>query len=75
VVVELIPTRGHERRIFNRELFSWFYVRYLIQHCFICCRSDSTVSEDALIELRTLATLALAVRRSNHSASSHPQLG
>jgi hypothetical protein len=33
------------------------------QHCFICRPSDSPVSEDAGIEPRTLATLALAVRR------------
>ncbi len=33
----------------------------------------SAVSEDARIELRTVATLAMAVRRSNHSARSpHP---
>ncbi len=31
-----------------------------------------TVSEDAGIELRTVATSALAVRSSNHSARSHP---
>ncbi len=37
-----------------------------IQHCFICRPSDSTVSEDAGIEPRTVATSALAVRRSNH---------
>jgi hypothetical protein len=41
---------------------------YDVQHCFICCPSDSTVSE---IEPRTVATTALAVRRSNHSARSH----
>ncbi len=41
---------------------------------FICRRSDSPVSEDAGIEPRTVATLALAVRRSNHSARSHPQI-
>ncbi len=41
---------------------------YYIQHCFICRPSDSTVSEDAEIEPRTVATSALAVRRSNHSA-------
>jgi hypothetical protein len=40
---------------------------YFIQHCFICCPSDSTVSEDAGIEPRTVATSALAVRRSSHS--------
>ncbi len=45
---------------------------YNIQHWFICRPSDSTVSEDAWIELGTVATTALAVRRSNHSARSHP---
>ncbi len=40
-----------------------------IQHCFICPPSDSTVSEDA--GTRTVATTALAVRRSNHLARSH----
>ncbi len=39
---------------------------YFIQHCFISRPSDTTVSEDAGIELRTVAILALAVRRSNH---------
>jgi hypothetical protein len=37
--------------------------------------SNSTVSEDAGIVLKTVATSALAVRRSNHSARSHPQIG
>jgi hypothetical protein len=45
-----------------------------IQQCFICRLLDSSVSEDAGIEPRTGATLALAARRSNHSARSHPQL-
>jgi hypothetical protein len=35
---------------------------------------DSIVSEDAGIEPRTVATTALAVRRSNHSDRSHPQI-
>ncbi len=35
---------------------------YCIQHCFIRRPSDSTVSEDAEIEPRTVATSALAVR-------------
>jgi hypothetical protein len=40
---------------------------YVIQHCFIYRPSDSAVSEDAAgIELRTIATLALTARRSNH---------
>jgi hypothetical protein len=30
---------------------------YVIQHCFICRPSESTVSEDAAIEPRTVATL------------------
>ncbi len=50
-----------------------FFSVYCIQHCFFCRPSDSTVSEDAGIEPRTVATSALAERRSNHSAISHPQ--
>jgi hypothetical protein len=46
---------------------------YVIQHFFICRPSNSTVSEDAWIEPRTVATLALTARRSNHSARSHPR--
>ncbi len=38
------------------------------QHCLICRPLDSTVSEDAGIGPRTVATFALAVRRSNHLA-------
>jgi hypothetical protein len=34
---------------------------YCIQHCFICRPSDSTVSDVAGIEPRTVATSALAV--------------
>ncbi len=37
-----------------------------IQHCFIYRPSDSTVSEDAGIEPRTVAASALAVRRSKY---------
>jgi hypothetical protein len=39
----------------------------IIQYCLICCSSDSTVSEDAEIKARTIETLVLAVRRSNHA--------
>ncbi len=47
---------------------------YFIQHCFTCCPSDSTVSEDAAGLPRTVVTLVVPVRRSNHwSARSHPQ--
>jgi hypothetical protein len=48
-------------------IFRVFLLMYVIQHCFICCPSDSTVSEDA-----GNATLALTARRSNHLARSHP---
>jgi hypothetical protein len=44
---------------------------YFIQHCFTCRPSDSTVSEDAGIEPRNVATSALAVRSSINSARSH----
>ncbi len=53
----------------------FIFVMYFIQHCFISRPSDSFVSEDAGIEPRTVATVALAVRRSDLSAGSHPQLG
>jgi hypothetical protein len=46
------------------EFFGFFLLMYVILHCFICRPSDSTVSEDAGIEPRTVATLALTARRS-----------
>ncbi len=56
--------------------FFWiFFSMYCIQHCLICRPSDTAVSEDAEIEPRTVTTSALAVRRSNHQARSHPRLG
>ncbi len=50
----------------------FFFFMYVIQHCFICRPSESTVSEDAGIKPRTVATLALTARLFNHSARSHP---
>jgi hypothetical protein len=50
--------------IFLGDFF--FFCSYNIQHGFICRPSDSTVPTDAGIEPRTVATSALAVRRSNH---------
>jgi hypothetical protein len=49
----------------------FIFFPYNIQHCFISHPSDSTVPTDAGIEPRTVATGALAVRRSNHEARSH----
>jgi hypothetical protein len=57
----------------NRRIFRIFKT-YFVQHCFIC-RLDFTVSEDAGIKPRTVASLVLAVRHSNQSTSSHPPLG
>jgi hypothetical protein len=51
--------------------FYYFSVRYSTLLCLPPLRY-STVLEDAGIEPRTVATLALAVRHSNHSARSHP---
>ncbi len=45
---------------------TFLFFSYYIQHCFIFRPSDSTVPTDAGIEPRTVATSALAVRRSNH---------
>jgi hypothetical protein len=55
----------------NYQQANFCFFMNFIQHCFICCPSDSIVSEEAGIEPRTVATSAMAVRRSNHSRS-HP---
>jgi hypothetical protein len=58
------------------ELFGDFYFIKVIQHCFICRPSDSTVLEDAGIEPRIATTLALTARPSKHSARrSHTNFG
>jgi hypothetical protein len=49
--------------LLKRDSFD-FIKMYFIQHCFVFRPSDSTVSEDAGIEPRTVLTLTLAVRRS-----------
>jgi hypothetical protein len=64
----------HEEKNTYRGIFLVFFLlMYVIQHCFICRPSDSTVSEDAGIEPRTVTTLALTARRSNYLARSHPR--
>jgi hypothetical protein len=47
-----------------------FFSGYFLQQCFICRPTDFTVPEDAGVEPRTdtVATLALAIRRSNQMA-------
>jgi hypothetical protein len=60
---------------------SWSRKKYFRLHntalfnIVICRPSDSSVSEDAGIKPRAVATLSLAGRRSNHPARSHPRLG
>ncbi len=59
---------------FLLDFFSSMYC-ICIQHCFICHTSDSTVSEDAEIEPRTVATSALAVRPIEYNTFSKTYLG
>jgi hypothetical protein len=56
---------------FSYRIYTIFLVMYVIQLCSICCPSDSFVSEDAGIKLRTVATLQLTARCSNHLDRSH----
>jgi hypothetical protein len=51
--------------------FDFRFFMYFIQHFFIFRPSDSTVSEDAGIEPKTVATLTFTSIRSNLSAESH----
>ncbi len=63
-----------ENFFFYKGIFFCFYLfmyRYVIQNCFIRRPSDTTVSEDAGIEHRTVATLTLTAWVSNHSAETH----
>ena len=50
----------------------WIFLCTLFNTPSSAAPSDSTVSEDAGIEPRTVATVALTARRSNLSARSHP---
>jgi hypothetical protein len=47
---------------FLKGCYFWDSSKFFIQHCFICRPSDFTVSEDAGIEPRTVATLAIAIQ-------------
>ncbi len=51
------------------------FLDFIFLFMYVIRSSDATVSEDAGIEPRTVATLALTATRSNHSFRSHPQLG
>jgi hypothetical protein len=57
-----------QTKFYFLQLFSaWIFINNS-QHCFVCRHSDSSVSKNAGIELKIVKTLALEVRRSNHSA-------
>jgi hypothetical protein len=57
-------TRSLYSKELKGEFLGFFLFMFDIQHCFICRPSDSTGSEAAGIELRTVATLTLTARRS-----------
>ncbi len=61
-------TRWTKQRI--RALYEFI----IFQYCFIFRPTDSTVSEDANNESKTVETSAMAVRRCNHSARSYPHM-
>ncbi len=77
IVVKKSPVQGSDSgnssNLGSVKFLDFFSFMYDIQECFICRPSHSTVSEDAGIEPRTVATTESTVRRSNYSASSHPQ--
>ncbi len=58
----------------SRKIFGVFCMYFIQYYFFIYRRSYSTLSPDPGIEPRTVATLALAVGGSNHSARSHPSV-
>ncbi len=69
-----MPVKKSMRRDPTLFLDFWIFSMNCIQHCFICRPFESTVTEDAGIEPRTVATSAWAFRRSYHQAKSHPLL-
>jgi hypothetical protein len=72
---QLHPSLFHVPIHTEKQLTGGFFCFFMffIQHCFTHCPSDSTVSEDAGFEPRSVATLALAVRCSNPTRPS-PQI-
>jgi hypothetical protein len=55
--VNICRTRREKVGIIVKGGFFGVFFMYDIQHCFICRSSDSTVSEDAEIAPRTVATI------------------
>jgi hypothetical protein len=68
--------RGGEGLSLKRFRIKGFFSdfkKYFVQQCFISRPLDYTVSEDAGIEPRIVATFAVKVRCSTHLARSDPQ--
>jgi hypothetical protein len=63
-----VHTLSNYAGVFKREIFGFFSCSVLSSTLFHMQPIRSTVSEDAKIELRTGATVTLAIRRSNNSS-------
>ncbi len=59
IAARVLMATKYVRKICKRRIF---FFKYFIQHCFVRRPSDSTVSEDAGIEARTVTNFVLAVR-------------
>jgi hypothetical protein len=65
--VQLITDPVGPKTFFLRGIFIFLIFMYVIQHCVICRPSDSSVSVNAGIDPKTVATSALTARRSKPS--------
>ncbi len=72
--MEFLTRKCALKAFFEGAFLDFFFLCGIIHRCIICRPSDSTLSENAGIGPRTVATLALTARRSNHSARSQPLL-
>ncbi len=74
--LKVFKGKRHEMYVFLEvkkfRVFWIFLFMYVLQHCFICRPSNSTVSEDGGTEPKAVATVITA-RRFNQSAKSHQQ--
>ncbi len=71
VITRAVPQPEYQRLWNEKVIHDWLICK-LFNTSSSAAPSDSTVSEDARMEPRTVATLTLAVRRFNHYARSHP---
>ncbi len=71
VMTRAVPQPEYQR-LWNEKVIIEWLIGKLFNTASSAAPSDSTVSEEARMEPRTVATLTLAVRRFNHYARSHP---